>query len=121
MLDYNASLHLLFWFSVLEWEYGRLPLYFYSKSQVLQSLLEAALFMGRDEWEREREGKPQTPLHHYMYSPMAARPNKICLTIPRSICLATILGKSGGRRGCTVTGPLATNLNHKNAATQGLL
>ena len=71
---------------------------------------------------RERERKPQTPLHHCMYTPMAARPNKTCLSIPRSICLATILGKSGGRRGCTVTGPLATNLNHKNAAAmQGLI
>ena len=71
--------------------------------------------------ERERESKPQTPLHHCVYTPMAAGPNKTCLSIPRSICLATILGKSGGRRGCTVTGPLATNLNHKNAAMQGLI
>ena len=83
---------------------------------IFEPPLEAALFMGRDEWERERE---QTTGR--TYTPMAAQPNKTCLSIPRSICLATILGKSGGRRGCTVTGPLATNLNHKNAAMQGLL
>ena len=36
MLDYNASPHVLFWFFMLEWEHRRLPLYFYSKSYVLQ-------------------------------------------------------------------------------------
>ena len=39
---------------------------------------------------------------------MAAGPNKPVLINSKSICLSTILGKFGGRRGSTVTGPVAT-------------